>query len=126
MHGILFLLTVINYKYDISKEYPATYKSVQLIAVLLEVYNLCMMLKLYGESVINGLKVTKDTQEFQFWMLIEIITIFTSICTTMLYLILRASGHRDQIGESASVDALTDETEVGDRAWEAIKHEVLP
>lgn len=98
MHLILFLITVFNAKYNYQITSPSTYRVVQLIAVLLEVLNLCMIFNMLGTSVLNVQHLSTDTtttQEFQFWLLIEILTIFTSVFTAMIYLSLRSAWFRD-------------------------------
>ena len=64
--------------------------SVQLMAVLLQIANLCYMLNLYGNSVLQGTTITPEARLFQFWILIEISVMFCTIINSMFYLILRS------------------------------------
>ena len=65
MHVILGFLNLITWLDKSPDEtHAASFKSVQLVCVLMETVNLCLMLKLYGTSVINGLKISDDARLF--------------------------------------------------------------
>ena len=55
------------------------------------------MLKLYGTSVINGLKISTDARNFQFWILCEIFVAISTMAATSLYLMVRAVTWRSQL-----------------------------
>ena len=68
----------------------ASYRSLQLLAVLLETLNLCMMLQLFATSIVSGLKITPEATKFQIWVLCEIFVALSTILASMFYLLLRS------------------------------------
>jgi len=64
--------------------------SIQLMAVLLQIANLCFMLSLYGNSVMQGTSITPEARVFQFWVLVEIIVMMCTIFNSMFYLLFRS------------------------------------
>ena len=92
MHVILSLVHISTLLPDsLDDEYPSTFRSLQLFSVLLETINLCWMMKLYGLSMTNNLKLTDEVRMFQFWILCEIFVALSTITTTMMYLLVRAA-----------------------------------
>ena len=65
MHVILGVLNLVTWMENSpDSTHAASFKSIQLVCVLAETVNLCLMLKLYGTSVINGLKISSDARDF--------------------------------------------------------------
>ena len=92
LHAILALIHLASIFCDefIDQYLASGFMIVQLSAVLLQIANLCYMLNLYGNSVLQGTTITPEARLFQFWILIEISVMFCTIINSMFYLILRS------------------------------------
>ena len=55
MHLVLSIVHLSTWQVEsLNDESPATYRSLQLVAVLFETLNLCMMLQLFGTSIVSA------------------------------------------------------------------------
>jgi len=92
LHGILAAIhfASIFFEDEINNHAASGFMSIQLMAVLLQIANLCFMLSLYGNSVMQGTSITPEARVFQFWVLVEIIVMMCTIFNSMFYLLLRS------------------------------------
>jgi hypothetical protein len=96
MHICLALMSVIRDFTKIVEHYPGCYKSLQLVAVLLQIMNLCKMLHLIGVATMHAhLKLASEAKLIKFWILLEILMVLVTILTPTLYLFLRSLAFRE-------------------------------
>ena len=108
MHGVLAVIHLVQVL-GIEDNFVSFFMSLQLISVLLEMWNLCKMLDLYAVSIITGHDFSEDSRAFQFWILIEIIVLFCTLINTIIYLFWR-SMKRDSV-QIKYADTIVDTTE---------------
>ena len=98
MHVTLAFLSVLRVFTKVVRSFPACAKSAHLVAVLLQVMNLCKMLHLYGVATMHSHKeLAGEAKLFRFWILLEIVMVLITILTPTLYLFLRSLAFREQI-----------------------------
>ena len=92
---------------------PASYRVWQLFAVLLETLNLCMMLQLFGSSIVSGvIHHSPKATRFQIWLLCEILVTLSTILASTVYLSLRAcfNWNKFMVEEDVTQDFMTSST----------------
>lgn len=91
MHLVLSIIHLITWiPESLNETSPATYRSLQLVAVLFETLNLCMMLQLFGTSIVNGLEISPEATKFQIWIVCEILVALSTVITSTIYLCFRS------------------------------------
>ena len=95
MHLLLSVIHMIQV-FSLEEYFLSSFMSIQLVSVLLEIWNLCKMLSLYGISIIQGTVFSESCIMFQFWIVIEAVAIFGTLGATIIYLFWRAM-FRDSI-----------------------------
>ena len=95
MHLLLSVIHMIQV-FSLEEYFLSSFMIIQLVSVLLEIWNLCKMLNLYGISIIQGTVFSESCIMFQFWIVIEAVAIFSTLGATIIYLFWRAM-FRDSI-----------------------------
>ena len=128
MHFLLAFLSMIKIHSDHWYDtFPGTYKSVQVISVLLEILSFCKMLQLYGDSKMkHHLPESRGVQEFLFWILIEIVIICLTVVVPTIFLLTRPWFFKDLISTEKTERGLDDDTLVDGRTWASWKEKVMP
>ena len=115
MHIYLAFMSILRVFTDVVDKFPGCYKSTQLVAVLLQMMNLCNMLHLFGQSTMNRHKERSDEAELiKFWILVEILMILVTILVPTIYLFARSLAFREQIIDKEARTPYGDETKIKD------------
>ena len=81
--------------------------NIQTVAVLFQMFILCMMLQLFGTSEVNG-ELSERVVDFKMWLIFEIFMIITIIGTTMFYMLFRAVYRGSYIFEMEATEGRID------------------
>ena len=115
MHVYLAIMSVIRVFTKVVELFPGCYKSTQLVAVLLQIMNLCKMLHLYGVATMRShLELATESKLIKFWILLEILMLLVTILTPTLYLFLRSLAFREQIIDRQASQRYSDDTLIVD------------
>ena len=98
MHVYLAFMSILRTFTEAVERFPGCYKSAQLVAVLLQMMNLCKMLHLVVVSTMNRHKdLSEEARKFEFWIILEISMVLMTILTPTIYLFARSLAFREQI-----------------------------
>ena len=115
MHVYLAIMSVIRVFTKVVELFPGCYKSTQLVAVLLQIMNLCKMLHLYGVATMHShLELATESKLIKFWILLEILMVLVTLLTPTLYLFLRSLAFREQIIDRLANQRYSDDTKIVD------------
>ena len=115
MHLYLAFMSILRTFTEIVEQFPGCYKSAQLVAVLLQMMNLCKMLHLVGVGTMNRHKeLSEEARQFEFWIQLEISMVLMTILTPTVYLFARSLAFREQIIDNQARKPYNDDYVIAD------------
>ena len=116
MHIYLAFMSILRVFTDVVDKFPGCFKSTQLVAVLLQMMNLCNMLHLVGVSTMRRHKeLAEEANQFRFWILLEILMVLVTILVPTIYLFARSLAFREQIIDKEASRPYGDDTPITEK-----------